>query len=85
MTFLLLGANGQVGRELRRALAPLGEVVCTTRSGTLEDLQHVVKTKKTELLFLALFLVQSHGTSRVAKFFGPIMVIWFLAIALRSG
>lgn len=37
MTFLLLGANGQVGRELRRALAPLGEVVCTTRSGTLED------------------------------------------------
>jgi len=37
VTFLLLGANGQVGRELRRALAPLGEVVCTTRSGTLED------------------------------------------------
>lgn len=37
MTFLLLGANGQVGRELRRALAPLGEVVCTTRIGTLED------------------------------------------------
>ncbi|RZZ89454.1 dTDP-4-dehydrorhamnose reductase [Pseudoxanthomonas winnipegensis] len=37
MTLLLLGANGQVGRELRRALAPLGEVVCTTRSGTLED------------------------------------------------
>jgi dTDP-4-dehydrorhamnose reductase len=37
VTVLLLGANGQVGHELRRALAPLGRVVCTTRSGTLED------------------------------------------------
>ena len=37
MKFLLLGANGQVGHELRGALAPLGEVVCTTRSGTLAD------------------------------------------------
>lgn len=26
MTILLLGANGQVGWELRRALAPLGPV-----------------------------------------------------------
>lgn len=37
MTVLLLGANGQVGHELRRALNPLGTLVCTTRSGTLED------------------------------------------------
>jgi dTDP-4-dehydrorhamnose reductase len=37
MTVLLFGANGQVGHELRRALAPLGRVVCTTRSGALED------------------------------------------------
>jgi dTDP-4-dehydrorhamnose reductase len=29
---LLLGANGQVGWELARALAPLGEVVATTRA-----------------------------------------------------
>lgn len=33
---LLLGANGQVGRELRRSLAPLGELVAATRSGRLE-------------------------------------------------
>jgi dTDP-4-dehydrorhamnose reductase len=32
---LLLGANGQVGFELARSLAPLGELVCATRSGTL--------------------------------------------------
>lgn len=37
MTFLVLGANGQVGRELLRALVPLGQVVATTRSGTLAD------------------------------------------------
>lgn len=37
MKILLLGANGQVGHELRRALAPLGEVVATTRSGQLPD------------------------------------------------
>ncbi|GAB3728348.1 dTDP-4-dehydrorhamnose reductase [Luteimonas pelagia] len=34
---LLLGANGQVGTELRRSLAPLGEVVAATRSGLLPD------------------------------------------------
>ncbi len=33
MRILLLGANGQVGVESRRALATLGEVVCTTRYG----------------------------------------------------
>ena len=37
MRVLLFGANGQVGHELRRSLAPLGQVVCTTRSGALED------------------------------------------------
>ena len=37
MKLLLLGANGQVGQELRHALAPLGQVVATTRSGRLPD------------------------------------------------
>ena len=37
MRILLFGANGQVGTELRRSLAPLGEVVATTRSGRLDD------------------------------------------------
>ena len=35
MKILLLGANGQVGFELARACAPLGELVCATRSGVL--------------------------------------------------
>jgi len=37
VTILLLGANGQLGQELQRALAPLGTIVATTRSGALPD------------------------------------------------
>jgi dTDP-4-dehydrorhamnose reductase len=35
LRLLLLGATGQVGRELRTALAPLGHVVCASRDGKL--------------------------------------------------
>jgi dTDP-4-dehydrorhamnose reductase len=35
MRILLIGADGQVGFELERALAPLGAVASTTRSGRL--------------------------------------------------
>jgi len=37
MKVLVFGGNGQLGQELLRALAPLGEVVATTRSGLLAD------------------------------------------------
>ena len=37
MKILLLGGNGQVGFELLHRLAPLGEVVATTRNGMLPD------------------------------------------------
>lgn len=37
MTILVFGGNGQVGQELLRSLAPLGNVVATTRSGLLPD------------------------------------------------
>lgn len=37
MRLLLIGGNGQVGHELRRALAPLGDLVITTRDGRLSD------------------------------------------------
>lgn len=37
MRLLVVGGNGQVGRELRRSLRTLGEVVATTRGGTLDD------------------------------------------------
>lgn len=37
MKLLLLGGDGQVGFELRRSLAALGEVIATTRSGVLSE------------------------------------------------
>lgn len=37
MRILLLGGNGQVGRELRRSLASLGELVVATRDGVDAD------------------------------------------------
>lgn len=40
MKILILGGNGQVGYALRRSLAPLGDVVVTTRSGELPDGVH---------------------------------------------
>ncbi|WP_313457054.1 dTDP-4-dehydrorhamnose reductase [Stenotrophomonas sp.] len=36
-TLLVLGGNGQLGQELLRALAPLGTLVVSTRSGQLAD------------------------------------------------
>ncbi|MEY2685768.1 MAG: hypothetical protein RJA09_2913, partial [Pseudomonadota bacterium] len=36
---LLLGCNGQVGWELQRSLAPLGEVVALDRRGVVRDAQ----------------------------------------------
>jgi KUP system potassium uptake protein len=36
----------------------------------------------TLVILLGLFWVQKQGTAKVGKFFGPIMVLWFLVIAL---
>ncbi len=32
-------------------------------------------------VLIALFLIQRHGTATIGAFFGPIMVLWFLALA----
>src|SRR6478736_4493655 len=38
----------------------------------------------TVIILIALFATQSRGTARVAAMFGPIMVIWFLSIAVAG-
>jgi KUP system potassium uptake protein len=35
-------------------------------------------------ILLGLFATQSHGTARVATYFAPVMLIWFLAIAIAG-
>ena len=38
----------------------------------------------TVVILIALFAVQRRGTARVAAFFGPVMVVWFVAIAIAG-
>jgi KUP system potassium uptake protein len=38
----------------------------------------------TMAILIVLFAVQSHGTARVAAFFGPIMVLWFAVIGVAG-
>ena len=42
---------------------------------------HVVVPASVAIIFL-LFVFQSHGTAKVAQFFGPVMVVWFVVLAL---
>ena len=34
------------------------------------------------LVLVSLFLLQSHGTGRIGKYFGPVICIWFVSIAV---
>src|SRR6185312_8586204 len=38
----------------------------------------------TVVILIALFAAQSHGTAKVAAMFGPIMVVWFVSIAVAG-
>src|SRR4051795_13202068 len=38
----------------------------------------------TVIILIALFAVQSRGTAQVGAFFGPVMVLWFIAIAIPA-
>lgn len=54
----------------------------------LEGLEVATTTAKPVVIpltcgvLIALFWAQSHGTGRIGKYFGPVMVLWFLVIAL---
>ncbi|MBN8912842.1 MAG: potassium transporter Kup [Rhizobiales bacterium] len=37
------------------------------------------------VIIVGLFAVQSHGTARVATFFGPLTIVWFLTLAIGGG
>lgn len=36
----------------------------------------------TAMILVALFFFQSHGTARIGKVFGPVVLLWFLSLAL---
>ena len=45
------------------------------------QLDHLVVPLTVAILVL-LFVVQSHGTAKVAQYFGPVMLVWFAALAV---
>jgi dTDP-4-dehydrorhamnose reductase len=56
MKILLLGADGQVGYELHRAFAPLGEITACTISGTLPGGMRCTRVDFTEVGSLAMLV-----------------------------
>ena len=47
-------------------------------------LRALTSSALTVAILVALFAVQSRGTAKVAAFFGPVMVVWFVAIAIAG-
>lgn len=43
---------------------------------------HILVVPSTLVILLTLFLVQKKGTAKVGRIFGPVMVLWFLTIAI---
>lgn len=43
---------------------------------------HVLVVPSTLIILLTLFLVQKKGTAKVGRVFGPVMVLWFITIAI---
>jgi dTDP-4-dehydrorhamnose reductase len=69
MKILLLGKNGQVGWELQRSLAPLGEVLALDRYSTSHcgDLTQPDKLAQTVLAFKPDFIVNAAAHTAVDK------------------
>jgi KUP system potassium uptake protein len=70
-----------------------GDAVITPALSVLSAIEGITLVTKafdpyvvpiTVLILVALFAVQSRGTSRVAAFFGPIMLIWFVIIGIAA-
>jgi KUP system potassium uptake protein len=70
-----------------------GDAVITPALSVLSAIEGITLVTKafdpyvvpiTVMILVALFAVQSRGTARVAAFFGPIMLIWFVIIAIAA-
>jgi len=82
----LLGVLGVAGASFfygDAVITPAISVLSAVEGLTLIAPQFEVAVLPISVIVLAgLFWMQSHGTDRVAKFFGPVMAIWFAVLAL---
>jgi KUP system potassium uptake protein len=75
----LLYGDGMITPAISVLSAVEGLALLDAQLGT--DLAHYV-VPISALIILSLFLVQRHGTARIGNAFGPIMVVWFITLAL---
>ena len=68
---LVVGGNGQVGRELRRSLYPLGEVIVATRDGRLEG----VEASGTTTICVTADLADPEGLAALVRELRPTAVL----------
>lgn len=82
----LLGVLGVAGASFfygDAVITPAISVLSAVEGLTLIAPQFEVAVLPISVVVLAgLFWMQSRGTDRVAKFFGPVMVVWFAVLAL---
>ena len=43
---------------------------------------HIFVVPATIVILFSLFMIQKHGTAKVGRIFGPVMVVWFVVISL---
>ena len=68
---LVVGGNGQVGRELRRSLRPLGEVIAATRDGRLD----AVESGRDACACVAADLADPEGLAALVREVAPAAVL----------
>lgn len=76
----IIGASFFYGDAI---IAPAISVLSAVEGLTLVSPElHKIVLPLSVVILIGLFAVQSHGTAAVARFFGPIMAVWFTCLAL---
>jgi KUP system potassium uptake protein len=75
----LLYGDGMITPAISVLSAVEGLALLDAKLGT--DLAHYVVPISAGII-MSLFLVQRHGTARIGQAFGPIMVLWFITLAV---
>ena len=76
--------RGDVSRRLGDHAGDLGAVGGRRPEARDAGASSTTSAAHRSSILVALFAVQRRGTARVAAFFGPVMVVWFVAIAVAG-
>lgn len=84
-TVILLGVFGAALLYGDSMITPSVSVLSAVEGLTLvpafKGLEHFI-IPMAIIVLIGLFLLQKHGTSRIGKLFGPVMILWFLTLAV---